>query len=254
MSDRIRACVSEQLRDTYKIVDIWVGRWPDEETFHAFFEEVEEYSEGEPISPFAASQKEWFYDHDFVEREFHPLSDELEPVLLGHSGYPSWSAAVRRKCKRRKLGALNGTVLAFGMQFDTPRTFRGGGVELHYLGRFPCEISSPRLDDGVTDRPPAKLRLESLDGLAPSFEVDARGVTLGTGGSCSERPYVDLARPELAPVQAIIYQDQWEQWLLEDKADNGQTKSGDRPISKMFPGHAQVFRFGEAAFRWTCLF
>jgi len=246
--------MSEELSNTFRVVDIWVGRWPDEKAFHTFFEEVEEYVDREPISPFAASQKEWFYDHDFIEHQFHPLSDELDRMLLGHSGYPSWRVAVLRKCKRRKLGALNGTVLAFGIQFARPRTYRGEGIELQYLGRFPCEVGAPRLDDGLTDRPPPRLWLESLDGLAPSFEVDSRGVTIGTNGSCSERPYVNLARPELAPVQAIICQDQWEQWLLEDRADNGETRSGDQPIRKMFPGHGQVFRFGDAAYRWNCLF
>jgi hypothetical protein len=57
----------------FEVVDIWVGLFPSKERLERYFSET--YSgddDGTPISEFARDMGQWFYDHDFLEKGFHP--------------------------------------------------------------------------------------------------------------------------------------------------------------------------------------
>ena len=128
-------------------VDLWLGTATDRDAFDAYFAESYE-DELAPISPFAESQGETFYDHDFLETQFDGACTTIDDALQTISFSGSFADAAR---ERIPDGEFNLIVAFFGDAFTNPRSGRAEDVELTYLGRFPYDPKSGSL--AAEDRP-----------------------------------------------------------------------------------------------------
>lgn len=104
----------------------------------------------QPISRFAVDMAELFYDHDFVEREFHPQGiSDLSDALAGHSFSSSYVANVFEAASRADLPEpLNTVLLVWGREIEAPVSVRTPIMSLVYLGRFDCDPSAPNSASG----------------------------------------------------------------------------------------------------------
>ncbi len=121
----------------YELVDVWVGHFRSQRAFDAFFEET--YGDDDsPLSPFAEAQGEHFYDHDFLERSFETAGAGLTKRMEGHSFAESFLAPALAAYEARGRPTFDAIVLTWNQQIEAPRDVKTAGVELVYLGRFPC--------------------------------------------------------------------------------------------------------------------
>ncbi len=133
----------------FEVVDVWVGHFPSEEAADNYFEETYTRTRWrarrQPISQFAVDMAELFYDHDFVEREFHPQGiSDLSNALAGHSFSSSYVANVIDAAGRADLPeALNTVLLVWGREIEAPVSVRTPIISLVYIGRFDCDPSAP---------------------------------------------------------------------------------------------------------------
>ena len=135
----------------WEVVDLWVGRFPSAEAADAYFEET--YSEDEdeqgraierPISPFAADMGETFYDHDFMEREFHePPQTDLAAALARHSFSASYVAQAVAAAGPDLPTPFNLVLLVFGREIARPVSVQAPTYSLAYVGRFECDPNVP---------------------------------------------------------------------------------------------------------------
>jgi hypothetical protein len=244
----------DHFSDTYKVVDIWLGKWPDEASFSSYVAELHEREYDQPLSPFAAGQRQIWYDHDFFESYYFDRPVTLETAMGECLGYTSFAEplAASFKRKRSKMN-FNVAILAYGLIIRHPRSVKkSAGFELCYLGRFSSH--EDRLQPSCPPpEAPARILLESDE---RTIHIDERGVVLGTGGTQrDERPYFDLGLRELGAEQAEIYPGPQGFWVLEDKAANGLTVYQGLKLngSKQFPVQGDVVDLGRAKFRWTDL-
>jgi hypothetical protein len=129
----------------FEIVDVWVGRFPSADAVDAYFEET--YGDDDrPISQFATDMGVRFYDHDFIEREFHdtPVSD-LGAVLTEHSFSSSYLSEVIEAFRARQIGTFNTVLLVWNEEIENPSSVAQADYTLHYIGRFKCD---PTKQDG----------------------------------------------------------------------------------------------------------
>jgi hypothetical protein len=118
----------------YDTVDIWAGVIPRRATLEAFLaEEYDPDSDDEPISKFAAEQRQTFYDHDFVESSFVEREAPLEQMLRDHSYSKSYAAAADAVTGNE---LFNCVILVWGNQIHAPRS----GL-LKYVGRFASDAT-----------------------------------------------------------------------------------------------------------------
>jgi hypothetical protein len=117
---------------------IWIGQFTDEAP-EDFFEE--KYGrDDEPLSQFANSQGQSWYDHDFVEISY---LDSLEPIaslIDGHSYFDQYQTALLHVTQAKKIVEANVFVLASKDQFSSPRTASGIGYDLWFMGSFSYDI------------------------------------------------------------------------------------------------------------------
>lgn len=119
--------------------DIWIGYFPDEETFHQYFAESDEYEEDAPISRFADEQGIGSYDHDFFVIWFGiaAIESACREVFSENTDLSEIRAAIDRS-PRTPFNAVAMQVDELGDE-EQPRSVEGQGYWLHYLGRFEYE-------------------------------------------------------------------------------------------------------------------
>lgn len=116
-------------------VNIWVGWFENQSRFHQYFAET--YTDDDdPISEFAVDQRQWFYDHDFMERYFFSNSTSLRDALRGASYSASYIDVLESSCSKLALSKINTAVLAFGDAIRVPCSASGPSYKLTYLGKF----------------------------------------------------------------------------------------------------------------------
>lgn len=131
----------------------WIGIFDSETCFHEFFAEDDAYISEEnehkddyPLSRFAASQGEIWYDHDFLEPGFNDGdTTDLARKFSAHSWVKSWAPLVKAKMKDAGLESINAFAL---MGVDTPRmaqryyqiarprSHHAPGIDLVYIGEL----------------------------------------------------------------------------------------------------------------------
>ena len=135
----------------WEVVDLWVGRFGSAEAADAYFEETYGDDEDEqgrvierPISPFAADMGETFYDHDFVEREFHdPPATDLAAALARHSFSASYVAHAVAAAGPDPPTPFDLVLLVFGREIERPVSVEARTHSLAYVGRFACDPKAP---------------------------------------------------------------------------------------------------------------
>ena len=124
--------------DFFKIVDVWAGRADSEDRWLDYLRETITDDDEDPISEFAADQREPFYDHDFLYTEFSArpanLRERLRAVSSAATGaFDGWLAS------RDGDGPVNAVLMLFGEEVESPRDCDRPGIRLTYLGRFAAE-------------------------------------------------------------------------------------------------------------------
>ncbi len=121
----------------FNVVDVWLGDFPSEIRFSEYLAEIYSVEDDKsPISQFAADQKQWFYDHDFVERYFFEKTTDLPRALSQCSFISSYINDVVATYKARELPPVNVALLVFGNAIRTPRSVSSNDYKLVHLGRF----------------------------------------------------------------------------------------------------------------------
>ncbi len=115
---------------------IWVAQFKSEKALEKYMDEMyDEDDEEAPISPFAADQGETFYDHDLVYAEF--LKKATPRVLIECWGFPKKATeAVVKAVEKLGVDGLNTSIVADKAEFSDPKSAKGKGYQLWYVGQF----------------------------------------------------------------------------------------------------------------------
>jgi len=235
-------------------VDIWLGQATDKKAFTAFFKET--YSDDDrPISAFAESQGERFYDHDFVEAQYNKKLKTLDDALMTISFSRSFADSLRAQVKDFDY---NVTVAAFSDDFSAPRSAEGNGLSLTYIGRFEYDPKAKPV--GEFDHF-GHIYIHVLGGRMLQFEgeptdcirVDAYGLMIGRPSPYGR--YLDVSNevPAVDENQLRISVDEPEVWELRDFGNNGLSAVENAPFNDSFmtPEVGMRFSVGGIEFLWT---
>lgn len=115
---------------------IWVAYFHSEDALERYMEEsYDEDNDNAPISQFAADQGESFYDHDLVYAQFHDAPSPSD--LIQGWGFPDDAVAtVVEAIIRLNAPNANTCFVADKEEFANPRSIKGDGYELWYVGQF----------------------------------------------------------------------------------------------------------------------
>jgi len=132
------------------LTQFWVGKFTTEALFHDFVDEdPAHYAEvnedqGYPISKFAASQGESYYDHDFMEVAFSPETIHTSKQFMA-SWSDQWADELDRRIKNCAIPDVNALIMmivdtpsnhAPYYQVTNPLSFSGKGFDLFYMGEI----------------------------------------------------------------------------------------------------------------------
>ena len=114
----------------------YLGRVADEASFSSFLEGDYEREDDQPRSDFYGSQGEFFCDHDFMETGTREQGQSLEAFFSPHSYAEYWTEAVCQAARALQLEDANALLFIHKDEIASPRSVRGEGFELIYLGEF----------------------------------------------------------------------------------------------------------------------
>lgn len=115
---------------------IWVAHFETEDALEKYMEEqYDEDDDDAPISRFAADQGESFYDHDLVYGQFHD-SPSPQTLIDGWSFPKEAVAEVLAAILALNVPRANTCFVADKDEFSAPRSVKGDGYELWYVGQF----------------------------------------------------------------------------------------------------------------------
>ncbi len=117
----------------------WVGHFPDGRRVDKYFAEQYE-DDGSPVSEFARDQGERWYDHDFMESGFSKGAKSILKLVKGYSYYEQWAEELARRAADAGLTGVNMFVFISKDQIEKPRSVKGDGYWLHYLGTIKYRI------------------------------------------------------------------------------------------------------------------
>jgi hypothetical protein len=134
----------------FDVVDIWVGVFSPPELLMEYVEDQQAHWDDEtdtvPVSKLAADMNEWFIDHDFVcaviaeepqERIVGLLEDSMMHAHYGTiDGALVGDAYIADLYAQQNGAATNAIVLVYDEEIKQPKSVRGDGYWLHYIGRF----------------------------------------------------------------------------------------------------------------------
>lgn len=247
--------------EEFRVVDIWIGRFRSEHSFDAYLAEIYSDDDDVPLSRFAADQNQTFYDHDFIEAGFGNLTDDFSKLIDGHSFANSYIDAASDAFMASGIRSANVVILAFGQEIHNPRSVERSSYSLMYLGRFDC--SPDRATEALgDDGPPTQIYLmitgdrllQFNDELVSSIPVDSRGLVIGRAAPSGGSPRLDVSGcvDGVAEDQVRIYQDQFDQWIIEDVGANGLTKIDNEELTgRTFPWHGKRLTVGTLEFQWS---
>ncbi|HEY7428070.1 MAG TPA: immunity 22 family protein [Gemmataceae bacterium] len=121
----------------------WVGRFTEEkatEYFTEVWDENDEDREHTPLSAFARDQGVKWYDHDFIEYGFKKGARSTEELVAGYSYSDQWAVELARRAAAESLRGVNFFVFISEEEIDSPRSVKGDGYWLQYLGTIKYRI------------------------------------------------------------------------------------------------------------------
>lgn len=235
-------------------VNLWFGRATGKKAFNAFFKET--YSDDDrPISPFAESQGETFYDHDFLETHFNAKLRTTNEALMAISFSSSFADSVRDLVSSFDY---NFSVAAFSDDFSAPRSVEAEGLSLTYIGTFEYDQKAKPVGEfdhlgHVYLHVLGGHKLELEGELTDCIRVDAYGLMIGLPSPYGR--YLDLSKevPFIGGCQLRISVDQNRVWELRDFGNNNLTVVEGVPLNNSFlaPEFGLRFAVGEVEFLWA---
>ena len=115
---------------------VWVAYFESQEALEEYMEE--EYDEDDddaPISKFATDQGESFYDHDLVYGQFEDAPTPQK--LIEDWSFPEDAVTkVADAILRLNVSHANTCFVADKDEFSNPKSAKGDGYELWYVGQF----------------------------------------------------------------------------------------------------------------------
>ena len=128
--------IAEASSHLIKDAHIWLARFDSQKRLDEYLEEdLGDDDNMGPISQFASDQRAKFYDHDLVYAEFKKKTNVLE--LIGCWKFPDASVKqVLQHVQNKRIVDVNTCFVADKNEFKRPRSAKGNGYELAYLGQF----------------------------------------------------------------------------------------------------------------------
>jgi hypothetical protein len=118
----------------------WVGYFPRGKIPSYFAEVNDEDREGMPLSAFAHDQGEKWYDHDFLEYGLREGAESIQELVAGYSYSDPWADELARRAAAAALSGVNFFVFINAEEIERPRSVKGDGYWLHYLGTIEYSI------------------------------------------------------------------------------------------------------------------
>ena len=130
--------------DSTETCHFWLGYFPDEDTAYEYFEEVydenDEDREYTPLSKFAASQGETWYDHDFIECGYNDKARSIGELVEGHSYSDQYAKELEEKSKLLGLSNINFIIFITDREIQNPVSVKNGSFSLNYVGKITYNI------------------------------------------------------------------------------------------------------------------
>lgn len=119
---------------------IWLGNFPSKASLDSYFEETyDEDDDDAPINEFARGQAKPYYDHDWVECGFNPTGS-LRELIVGHSYSADYIDLLIEDAAQQGVKVANTFVMASEEEFPEPKSVKGDGFELFYIGKYKCSM------------------------------------------------------------------------------------------------------------------
>lgn len=230
---------------------IWLGKARNKKRWTAFLKET--YSDDDsPISEFAVSQGESFYDHDFLESMFDAKWRTLDDALKTLSASSSHAEELRKKVNPFDA---NFAILCFSDDFSNPANFETEGLRLVYIGQFAFDPSAR--PEGAPDHEVylklvgATLEFEGT--TTQSVKLDERGLMIGRTNPYARMLDITPLVPEAADNQVRASVNSEGLWELRDFGENGLTVVAGQNFdgARWLPIPGSQFRVGSLVFEWS---
>ena len=123
----------------------WIGNVESRERFYEFVAENEDADDLIPLSNFAASQNETWYDHDFFEAGFSKASGSILKKFGRYSYAKQWAEEIEKKMSEHNIQSINAFIM-IGIdkppdgseyrQIENPCSHSENGIDLTYIGEI----------------------------------------------------------------------------------------------------------------------
>lgn len=119
-----------------EVSHFFLGRVSNHSKYNSFLEERYGFDDDIPLSKFCESQGEVFIDHDFMEIGSRDQESSLETFFKPYSYSDHWLHDVIKTAEEFELLDANVLLFLSKEEIDRPRTVKGDGFELIYIGEF----------------------------------------------------------------------------------------------------------------------
>jgi len=121
---------------SYEVSHFFLGRVSKLSNYNDFIEEYYGDDDDAPLSKFCESQGEYYIDHDFMEVGEREEEPSLAAFFKSYSYSESWSAGVLEEALSLNLEDANVLIFITKDQIEKPRSVKGDGFEIVYIGEF----------------------------------------------------------------------------------------------------------------------
>ena len=122
----------------------WLGSFPDKDNAYDYFEEVYDENDEDrdytPLSKFAGSQNEKWYDHDFMELGFKGEAASVTELVAGHSYCEQYAEELENRCKSYGLKNINFFIYITEGEIKNPVSVLESSFSLNYVGKITYKI------------------------------------------------------------------------------------------------------------------
>ena len=117
----------------------WVGHVPQQIADEYFVETYDEDRDNVPVSAFARDQGVAWYDHDFLEYGWGNAAT-IQELVAGYSYSDQWAEELASRAAAAGLVDINFFVFISQEEIEHPRSVKGDGYWLHYMGAIEYRI------------------------------------------------------------------------------------------------------------------
>ena len=121
----------------------WVGHFQSSDLFGEYVQENDDADAEEiPLSKFCTEQGEMWIDHDYMEMAYLNEVYDIDESFVGSYGasFKSGVFSAYRKLPTRKINCF--ITIYHAPAVENPRSVKGTGYWLEYLGTFPYRKKS----------------------------------------------------------------------------------------------------------------